>query len=109
MKNLLIFCLIFLGIILPWDGESSSSTSKNPNDVEKQIELKGHLSDRLPRSVLPDPIQATISSFSLNVVFLYNVGAIDVVFYATSGDIVYEANINTQTQEYISIDVSDWE
>ncbi|MCG6191412.1 DUF3244 domain-containing protein [Maribellus maritimus] len=31
------------------------------------------------------------------------------MFYATSGDIVYEANINTQTQEYISIDVSDWE
>ncbi len=105
MKKLIFFGFILLGIIIT----GTASSFLNTGDVKREIRLKGSLYEGSARSVLPDPIQATVSSLSLDVVFFYNVGIIDVEIYSESGNIVYSESVDTQTQEYLSIDVSDWD
>lgn len=108
MKKFLISFIIFLGVIVPWDSESSSFTLLNSGDVEKKIELKGSLYEGSARSAFLYPVQANISTYNLNVIFLYNVGKINVEVYSVTGNIIYEANINTDAQEHLSINVSNW-
>ncbi len=58
------------------------------------------------RSVLQTPIYATIGSTSLDVDFLSNLG---VEVYSLLGNSVYENKVNTQMQQKVSINVSDWD
>lgn len=106
MKNLFLICLFLSVIFIPQI--SYSSTSVTSGDVKKDIDLKGSLADATIRSVFEAPIQATISPSSLDVVFLSNVGDIEVEVYAASGSLVYENNVDTQMQENLSIDVFGW-
>lgn len=108
MKNLLIFCFVLLCVIIPWNGESSSFLFPSQNDPEEQIELLGEVNNPGIRSVLPTPIQATIGLNFLNAYFLYDVGEINVEVYNSSGELIYETNVDTSTQSSISIDVSEW-
>ncbi len=39
MKNLLFFCFVLLGVIIPWNGESSSFQFSFQSDPEEEIEL----------------------------------------------------------------------
>lgn len=109
MKNLLFFCFLLLGVIVPWNGESSSFQFSSQNDPEEQIELLGQVSDTGIRSVLPTPIQATIGSNYLNAYFLYNVGDINVEVYNSSGELIYETYVDTSNQSSISIDITGWD
>ena len=104
MKKLLLFFII--GSIVPILSESSSF---NTTDVEKEIELKGSLYETSVRSVLLNPIEATISISHIEVAFLYDVGNINVVVYTEYGTIIYDNNIDTQTQENLTIDISGWD
>ena len=115
MRKLLFSCMILLFLISPVVSESHSFVNESssfinfvPADVEKQIELKGSLSEISPRSVFLKPIEATIGPSGLNVTFLSVVGIIDVKIYSESGSIVYLQSVNTQTQQYVSIDLFDW-
>lgn len=56
-----------------------------------------------------DPIRATISATSLDIEFLSNLGDINVEVYANNSGLVYEYNIDSQTQQSISISVSVWD
>jgi hypothetical protein len=107
MKNLFLICLFLSVVLIPQI--SHSSTSIASGDIKKEIRLKGSLADATIRSVFSAPIQATISSSGLDVVFLSNVGDIEVEVYAASGSLVYENNVDTQTQENLSIDVFGWD
>lgn len=107
MKNLFLICLFLSVVLIPQI--SHSSTSIASGDIKKEIRLKGSLADATIRSVFPVPIQATISSFRLDVVFLSNVGDIEVEVYTASGNLVYENNVDTQMQGNLSIDVFDWD
>jgi hypothetical protein len=106
MKNLFRICLFISVVFSPQI--SNSSTSIASGDVRKEIDLDGSLDDAIIRSVFSAPIQATISSSSLDIVFLSNVGDIEVEVYAASGSLVYENNVDTQTQQNLSIDVFNW-
>jgi hypothetical protein len=107
MKNLSLICLFLSVILIPQI--SHSSTLITSDDVKEDIVLNGSLADESVRSVFQSPIQAVISSLSLDVVFLYNVGNINVEVYTASGSLVYQNNVNTQTQQNLSIDLSDWD
>ena len=107
MKNLFLICLFLSVVLIPQI--SHSSTSIASGDIKKEIRLKGSLADATIRSVFPAPIQATISSSSLDVVFLSNVGDIEVEIYTASGNLVYENNVDTQIQGNLSIDVFGWD
>lgn len=108
MKNLLIFCFVLLGVIIPCSGESSSFQFSFQTDPEEDIELLGDLSNPGIRSVLPTPIQAMIGSNYLNAYFLYNVGDINVEVHNSSGELIYETSVDTSIQSSISIDVTEW-
>lgn len=108
MKNLLIFCFVLLGVIIPWNGESSSFQFSFQSDPEEDIELAGDISNPGIRSILPTPIQATIGSNYLNAYFLYNVGDINVEVYNSSGELIYQTSVDTSIQSSISIDVTEW-
>nr|WP_319998173.1 DUF3244 domain-containing protein [uncultured Draconibacterium sp.] len=105
MKKLLRICLFFSIISVP--KISQSITAIPPS--EDEIVLEGSLDNSSTRSVLPDPISATIGLKSLNLNFRYNVGNINVEIYNSSGEMVYENNINTQIQGALTIDVSEWD
>lgn len=108
MKNLFLICLFLFVIFIPQIGQSSNFPLLNPVDIEKVIDLDGSLAETPSRSLLPVPIQATISTSSLDVVFLSHVGNIEVEVYTASGSLVYAYNVDTQTQENLSIDVFGW-
>jgi hypothetical protein len=78
-------------------------------DKEKEIDLEGTLHDLIIESLLPDPIHASINSYNLNAEFLSNLGVISVEVYSASGSLVYQNNVNTQIQQSISINISDWD
>ncbi len=105
MKKLLRICLFLSIIFVP---QISQSISTMPPS-EDEIALEGALDDSSTRSLLPVPITATIGLNSLNVNFLYNVGEINVEVYNSSGELVYENDVNTRTQSTLSIDISDWD
>lgn len=108
MKNLLIFCFVLLGVIIPWNGESTSFQFSFQSDPEEEIELAGDISNPGIRSVLPKPIQATIGSNYLNAYFLYNVGDINIEVHNSSGELIYQTSVDTSNQSSISIDVTEW-
>ena len=109
MKKLPIVLLVLVTLLFPGISQSSNSNLFNQGDVQKEIDLMGSLSEISIRSVLPEPIYATIGSASLNVDFLYNIGNIDIEVYSITGAIVYSQSVNTQTQEQLSIDVTRWD
>ncbi|MFV0269405.1 MAG: DUF3244 domain-containing protein [Draconibacterium sp.] len=109
MKKLPIILLVLVILLFPGISQSFNLNLLNQGDVQKEIDLQGSLSEISIRSVLPDPIYATISSASLNVDFLYNIGNIDVEIYSGSGAVVYSDSVNTQIQEQLSIDVTGWD
>ncbi len=106
MKNLFLICLFLSVILIPQISHSSTTIS---SDDEKIIELDGSLAATPTRSLLPTPIQATISSSNLEIVFLSNLSNINVEVSSTTGSLVYQNNVNTQTQQNLSIDVSNWD
>ena len=106
MKKLISICLFLFVILLP---QISFSLTPGSSDVEKVIELDGSLNNVSTRSILSDPISATIGPNSLNVNFLYNVGNISVEVYSLSGELIYEADVDTSIQSSMSIiNVTDW-
>ena len=105
MKKLLRICLFISIISVLQIGQSI--TAMPPS--EDEIVLEGSLDDSSTRSVLPDPINATIGPKGLNVNFLYNVGNINVEIYNSLGEMVYEKNVDTQIQGALTIDVSGWD
>ena len=109
MKKLLFICFILWGTIIPGTANSTLPSFTDPADIKREIRLMGSLGTGSIRSLLPDPIEATIGNSNLDVIFLNNVGIIDVVIYSESGDIVYTTTVDTQTQESLSIDVSGWD
>nr|WP_321357878.1 DUF3244 domain-containing protein [uncultured Draconibacterium sp.] len=109
MRMLPIVLLVLVTLLFPGISQSSNSNLLNQVDVQKEIDLQGSLADTPTRAVLPKPIYATIGSASLNVDFLYNIGNIDVEVYSITGAIVYSQSVNTQTQEQLSIDVTEWD
>ncbi len=58
MKNLFRICLILFVVLIPHISQSSTFTLLNPDDVKKDIVLKGSLADATIRSVFEAPIQA---------------------------------------------------
>ena len=108
MKNLLLICLFLSDILIPQISHSSTSITSS-GDIKKEIRLDGSLSENSTRSLLPAPIEAIISDSNLEVVFLSNLGNIDVEVSSTSGSLVYQNNVNTQTQQNLSIIVSNWD
>ncbi|MGQ1948827.1 DUF3244 domain-containing protein [Geofilum sp. OHC36d9] len=109
MKKLPFILLVLATLLFPGICQSSNSNLFNQDDVQKEIDLMGSLAETSIRSVLPEPIYASIGSISLNVDFLYNIGNIDVEIYSITGAIVYSQSVNTQTQEQLSIDVTEWD
>ena len=107
MKKLLFICFILWETIIPCRANITLSPFTDPADVKREIRLMGSLENGSIRSLLPDPIEATISNSSLDAIFLNNVGIIDAVIYSESGDIIYTITVDTQSQESLSIDVSD--
>ena len=108
MKNLLLISLILFTVLIPNISQSSNFTLLNPVGVEDEIDLEGTLDVTSTRTPQPTPIQATINSSSLNVEFLNNLGIISVEVSSPSGSIIYNYNVNTQSQGTLSIDVSNW-
>lgn len=108
MKTKVLFWFIFLGIITA-SFTNKSFSSVLMSNTEKEIELHGSLSNIQPRSLLPDPIEAFINSSGLNAIFLSNLGDIDVVVYDTSGAIVHQQTVNTQTNQQLTIDLYSWD
>ena len=106
MKKLFLFSLVLFVFLLPTHSIANPSLDFNPEVGEEDIELEGSLDDPKTRTPQTEPIQATISSTSLNVTFLADVGNISVEVYTSSGTQVYINNVNTQTQTSLSIDVS---
>lgn len=105
MKKLISICL-FLFVILP--PQISFSLTPGSSDVEKVIELDGSLNNVSTRSILSDPISATIGPNGLNVNFLYNVGNISVEVYSLSGELIYEADVDTSIQSSMYFNVTSW-
>ncbi|MCE4564666.1 DUF3244 domain-containing protein [Maribellus sp. CM-23] len=109
MKKLSLVLLILLALLTPNIGESSSLNLLNQSDDQKEIDLRGSLDETTNRSLQQTPIYASIGLNSLDVVFLYNIGIIEVEVSSESGAIVHSQSVDTQTQEYLSIDVSNWD
>lgn len=105
MKNLFRICLFLSVIFMPLFSHSLTIIS---DDDDEKINLDGSLADQSIRSVFSDPIQATINSSSLNVEFSNNLGIISVLVSSPSGSVIYDNNVNTQSQGTLSIDVSNW-
>lgn len=105
MKRQLLLLLLFLFSIA---GSSNASLVCDGDETE-EILLAGSLYSKSTRSLIISPIEATISSTSLSVLFLNNLGVINVIIYSESGSTVYNQNIDTSSQSTITIDVSDWD
>ena len=108
MKKILLICFLFWGIAIPKIGESFPSPFSSTGDTKKEIRLKGSFYKKSVRSLTLSPIEATISTTGLDVVFSQDLGDIDVEIYSESGNIAYSESVDTQIQQYLSIDVSAW-
>ncbi|MBN2776743.1 MAG: DUF3244 domain-containing protein [Bacteroidales bacterium] len=106
MKNLFRIFLLVSVVFIPIFGYTSTY---NDNDQTKEIDLEGTLFDVTIESLLPDPVHANINSYDLNADFVSNLGVLSVEIYATSSGLVYQKNVNTQTQQSLSINVADWD
>lgn len=109
MKNLLSISVIFLTVFISTTSQSSNFLLPTPQVIEKIIDLDGSIAETDQRSLNPSPIQATVSTSSLNVEFSNNLGIISVEISSSSGSLIYDNNIDTETQTSLSIDISDWE
>lgn len=108
MKKVLLISLIMGVIIATGYGKPDTPLYLGPKDTKKEIKLKGSFKKISTKSLTLSPIEATISTSILDVIFLQDLGDMDVVVYSESGNIVYSERIDTQTQQYLSIDVSEW-
>ncbi|MDX8341791.1 DUF3244 domain-containing protein [Draconibacterium sp. IB214405] len=111
MKNLFLICFILFTILLPNISHSLNRLPINPGDTDtkKEIILDGSLDDSGSRSPQQNPIYAAVGSSQLEVNFLFDIGNIIIEIYSLIGGLVYEMNINTQTQQDIFINISDWD
>lgn len=109
MKNLLSISVIFLTVFISTTSQSSNFLLPTPQVIEKIIDLDGSIAETDQRLLNPSPIQATICTSSLNVEFSNNLGIISVEISTSSGSLIYDNNIDTETQTSLSIDISDWE
>ncbi|WP_340112988.1 DUF3244 domain-containing protein [Maribellus mangrovi] len=109
MKNLFKICLLLSVLIIPQVSHSLTFALPNPEDIEKVIDLDGNLGNSPEKSLFPKPVYATISSFELNAEVSKNLGDINIEVYSITSGFVFENNVNTQTQQYISINISDWD
>ena len=89
--------------------KSSNSFAPICEDVQKEIELKGSLNEGSIRSLVQMPVQATISTSTLEVFFLSNVGIVQVEISLQTEGLIYDESIDTNSQDYLSIDVSNWQ
>mgnify|MGYP002391577889 CR=1 FL=1 len=89
--------------------KSSDSFPSISDDVQKEIELKGSLHEGSIRSLVENPVQATISTSTLQVLFLCNVGIVQVEISSQAGNLIYNETVDTDLQDYLSIDVSGWQ
>lgn len=107
MKNLFRISLFIAVILIPQ--VSNSLTKAITEGTKRDIDLMGSFLDVSPRSPQLNPIHATISSINLEAEFLTHLGDIDVEVYTATGSLVYENNVNTQTQQTVLIGVSNWD
>nr|WP_321354501.1 DUF3244 domain-containing protein [uncultured Draconibacterium sp.] len=108
MKKVLLISLIIGVIIATGYGKPDTPLYLGPKGPKKEIKLKGSFKKISTKSLTLSPIDASIGTFGLDVVFLQDLGDLDVVVYSESGNIVYSERIDIQTQQYLSIDVSAW-
>lgn len=109
MKKLFRICLLLSVLIITQVGHSSNVIF-HENNAEKRIELKGDLEgSSATKSVFQTPIEATISSNSLNVDFLSTLGDINIEIISVSEGLVYTNIVNTNSQNKVSINVFDWD
>lgn len=106
MKKLFRICLFLSIIFVPQ--VSQSLTTMPPTETD-EIVLMGSLDNSSTRSLLPIPICATIGSSSLNAEFSDNLGIISVEVSSPSGSLIYENTVNTNTQQSLMINVTDWD
>jgi len=109
MKQLLTVCFILGELITSSSAPSGFFLFPKSGGVKKEIRLKGTFKRISTKSLTLSPIEACVNSSSLDVIFLEELGNIDVILYAESGSIIYSEIINTSVQQYLSIDVSDWD
>lgn len=107
MKDLFRISLFLIVILIPQISNSLSIAI--PEGTKKDIDLMGSFNEASTRSPQQNQIQSTISSTSLDAEFLTNLGNINVEVYSATGSLVYENNVNTQTQQSISINVTSWD
>ena len=108
MKKILLFSLILVTTIATSYGTSDMPSYLSQKNKKKDIKLKGTFKRISTRSLTFSPVEATIGTTGLDVIFLQDLGDIDVEIYSESGNIAYSESVDTQTQEYITIDVSAW-
>ncbi|GEM_PF-942953 len=109
MRNALLIFFILLGIFISNESLANASSDSQTNDVRTKIYLLGSLNERFLKSLSFSSVQATISSTSLDALFLSNLGTISVIVYTESGSVVYDEDIDTSSQSTLSIDVNDWD
>lgn len=109
MRRRLFTILILSGIMAFSNVKSSNSLLPICEDVQKEIELKGSLNEGSIRSLVQIPAQATISTSTLEVFFLSNVGIVQVEISSQTEGLIYDESIDTNSQDYLSIDVSGWQ
>lgn len=107
MKDLSRISLFLIVILIPQISNSLPITT--PKGTLREIDLMGSFNETSTRSPQLSPIQATINSTSLDAEFLTNLENIAVEVYSATGSLIYENNVNTQTQQNISINVTSWD
>ena len=110
MKTKLLLTLLFVIII-----SSSSSVynlvdahSTRIMDTQKQIDLKGALTESTLRS-FSIPVEVFQSSNSILINYLEDLSNISIEITDGLGQLVYLNKVNTVTGDFLMIDISDWE
>jgi hypothetical protein len=109
MSRRLFTILILSGIMAFSNVKSSNSIPPICDDVQKEIELKGSLNEGSIRSLVQIPVLANISSSTLEVIFLTNIGVVQVEIISQNEGGIYDESVDTNLQNYLSIDISGWQ
>jgi len=98
MISLFRICLLVSVVLILIFGQLSSliDNDKVKNDLEET------LFNVAIESWLPDSILATKNENSLNTEFLSKLGVTSVEVYSTASSLVYQNNVNKQTQQRLS-------
>jgi hypothetical protein len=98
MISLFRICLLVSVVLILIFGQLSSLID---NDQVKN-DLEETLFNVAIESWLPDSILATKNENSLNTEFLSKLGVTSVEVYSTASSLVYQNNVNKQTQQRLS-------